>query len=573
MLILIIFKPKKVENFAHCSTNNNKENCENDQYCRWDSSAMGCSDLDCSIINNDLDCITYQKCRWDSSANVCVYKETIPSVNSCTNKLRPECYNPTCEWNNYYNRCEENNDQSTQIPTTFSELNEVNDNLLKIPSAELGDPTGKVSDISRDNDFFIKNNNTDNVIMELDNINSYYLESDPIVIGKKFKMIKFLNNSELRIYREDSDSEKDFTFGFYFKTFETQIPKVFESFLELTNSDGSFQLNANLDMVNNKIVFVFSTKNISNTVQLSFNNSKILNYVIIQIENDINNNVPKIIFNLNNQITIFKFMTNNKIKVNNISFKNFEGYVGKVLVYNSIIEKEKLCRKFNCKLSCFRPDGTKTYGGNVNKCIKDCMKSCDNISKCQQICVDCEIEEEEWDNKTKLKMCPWLKDIKIFDKSPPDPPKIRGFPGDGKILIEWRKPFNGRGTINNYIIMVYETFNKKNGVQINIASNPTCDLCEHEIKNLKNQVYYDIIVKAVNNIGIGSSSNIITIAPNGEKLKNDLNNIFYELDTDLNKSISSEDIDMDCSKKTFNNIQNHSLDKNVPNLENFIRKN
>ena len=409
--------------------------------------------------------------------------------------------------------------------------------------------------------------------MELDNINDYYLESDPVVIGKKFKMIKFLNNSELRVYREDSDSEKDFTFGFYFKTFETQIPKVFESFLELTNSDRSFQLNANLDMVNNKIVCMFSTNKISNTVLLSFNNSKILNYIIIQIENDINNNLPKIIFNLNNQITIFKFLTNNKIKVNNISFKKFEGYVGKVLVYNSIIEKEELCRKFNCKLSCFRPDGTKTYGGNVNKCIKDCMKSCDNISKCQQICVDCEIEEEEWDTKTKLKMCPWLKDIKIFDKSPPDPPKIRGFPGDGKILIEWRKPFNGRGTINNYIIMVYETFNKKNGVQINIASNPTCDLCEHEIKNLKNQVYYDIIVKAVNNIGIGSSSNIITIATNGEKLKNDLNNIFYELDTDLNKSISSEDIDMNCSKKTFNNIQNHSLDKNVPNLENFIRKN
>ena len=57
--------------------------------------------------------------------------------------------------------------------------------------------------------------------------------------------------------------------------------------------------------------------------------------------------------------------------------------------------------------------------------------------------------------------------------------------------------------------MVYETFNKKNGIQVNISSNPQCEICEHEIKNLKNQVYYDIIVKAVNNVGIGKSSNII----------------------------------------------------------------
>ena len=61
---------------------------------------------------------------------------------------------------------------------------------------------------------------------------------------------------------------------------------------------------------------------------------------------------------------------------------------------------------------------------------------------------------------------------------------------DGKILIEWKKPFNGRGKISNYIIMVYETFNKKNGIQVNISSNPQCEICEHEIKNLKNALIY-----------------------------------------------------------------------------------
>ena len=249
--------------------------------------------------------------------------------------------------------------------------------------------------------------------------------------------------------------------------------------------------------------------------------------------------MPSIIFNLNNQLTKFKFNNKTKIKVHNILIKNYDGYIGRVLLYNKIVKKEILCKKFNCNLSCFRPDGTKTYGGDVNKCIKDCMKSCNDITKCQKICVDCEIEEEEWDVDTKLKMCPWLKEIKNLDKTVPSAPKIRGFPGDGKILIEWKKPYNGKNQINNYIIMVYETFNKKNGIKINISSNPTCLLCEHEIKNLKNQVFYDIIVKAVNGIGIGPSSNIITIAPNGEKLKNDLNNIFYELDDDLEETLET----------------------------------
>ena len=142
-----------------------------------------------------------------------------------------------------------------------------------------------------------------------------------------------------------------------------------------------------------------------------------------------------------------------------------------------------------------------------------------------------------------------------------------------KILIEWKKPFNGRGVISNYIIMVYETFNKKNGIQVNISSNPQCEICEHEIKNLKNQVYYDIMVKAVNNVGIGKSSNIVTMAPNGEKLKNEKNNIFYELDYELDQNISPDEIDVACDSTNFENTQRHALDNKVFNFDNYIRTN
>ena len=30
-----------------------------------------------------------------------------------------------------------------------------------------------------------------------------------------------------------------------------------------------------------------------------------------------------------------------------------------------------------------------------------------------------------------------------------------------KILVEWKKPFDGRSEITNYIILYYESFNKK----------------------------------------------------------------------------------------------------------------
>ena len=52
-------------------------------------------------------------------------------------------------------------------------------------------------------------------------------ESSPVFLSKK--LLKFLNNSQLRIYRENSESEKDFTYGFYFRIFETQLPTVFET--------------------------------------------------------------------------------------------------------------------------------------------------------------------------------------------------------------------------------------------------------------------------------------------------------------------------------------------------------
>ena len=55
-------------------------------------------------------------------------------------------------------------------------------------------------------------------------------------------------------------------------------------------------------------------------------------------------------------------------------------------------------------------------------------------------------------------------------------------------------------------------------------------------------------------------------------MKNDLNNIFYELDDDLENSISVDDVDIACDSKGYYNVQKHMLDNDIPSLENIIRK-
>ena len=215
--------------------------------------------------------------------------------------------------------------------------------------------------------------------MTINNVSDYILEHDQVIVGKKFKMLKFFKESNMTVFRNEEDKSKDFTLGFYFRIYETQVPVVFEEFL-LIESENNFQLKADMDLKNNSIIFRYQTASEpSNSIQVLLNNAKILNYIIIQINNNTDTGFPEITFNLNNQLTKLKFSNNDKIQVQHIKFQNYEGYLGRVLLYNDIVRKSELCSKYNCKLSCFRPDGSKDYGGDVNLCIKDCNKSCNDI--------------------------------------------------------------------------------------------------------------------------------------------------------------------------------------------------
>ena len=80
----------------------------------------------------------------------------------------------------------------------------------------------------------------------------------------------------------------------------------------------------------------------------------------------------------------------------------------------------------------------------------------------------------------------------------------RTLPGDKKIIVEWKKPFEGvHGKITNYIInQAKESYPVDNHgheqMVYNFKSND-CVNCQYEIKDLKNTVY-DISVKSQNQV-------------------------------------------------------------------------
>ena len=239
----------------------------------------------------------------------------------------------------------------------------------------------------------------------------------------------------------------------------------------------------------------------------------------------------------------------------------------KLLIWNRLLSiNSDLCKRFDCKLNCFILNGD-AHDKDVNQCIKACHNSCkkddndiESLKKCQEMCIDCKMpDEDDWSKEEKMEKCPWYSEIKLLDKKVPDAPKIRGFAGDGQITLEWLKPYDGRLKILRYIVLVYETFNRDRGAIINISNDPNCKICEHIITNLKNQTHYDVIVQAVNSLGISDKSNVITIVPNGSNIHDEIQSMFDEFDKNLDAKLKNKIID-DCDNKSFNNNEDYILD-------------
>ena len=74
-----------------------------------------------------------------------------------------------------------------------------------------------------------------------------------------------------------------------------------------------------------------------------------------------------------------------------------------------------------------------------------------------------------------------------------------------------------------------------NGIRTSVLSNPNCSVCEYLVTGLRNQVYYDIGTRAVNEVGISEMSNIETVAPQGPISSREISDSLVETDNEIMK--------------------------------------
>ena len=197
---------------------------------------------------------------------------------------------------------------------------------------------------------------------------------------------------------------------------------------------------------------------------------------------------------------------------------------------------------------------------NIINCLEKCINAGCGKVQCQEMCVDCtpyDKEKYKWSEDEKQRVCPWYAKIKITDTDKPEPPKVRGFPGDAEVVIEWRKPYDNGVPITHYIIEVSKTNNKNSSKSVNMidVKNNNNEIISYPCKNLVNNTNYDITVKAVNNIGMSLSSENIVMMPQGESNDYTIDNVLTQLNTEKEDYFKTQ---YNC--KDIKNLENHRLD-------------
>ena len=188
--------------------------------------------------------------------------------------------------------------------------------------------------------------------------------------------------------------------------------------------------------------------------------------------------------------------------------------------------------KENCLNECINYDKT-----NCN--INNCQEKCENIAVCpfkssevsSRHEIDC-IKKCVTTNKCNIEFCKdqcyncgsecfWnknnaLSQYNTSDKSgKPNPPKISlistSYDGS-KANIRWKKPFEGADKILGYILVMYKTFKKSDGLIVNKINTYNCNnYCDYIIKDLENNETYTLGLRSYNSLGIGGLSNLLTL--------------------------------------------------------------
>ena len=256
------------------------------------------------------------------------------------------------------------------------------------------------------------------------------------------------------------------------------------------------------------------------------------------------------------------FIKTKSIKLG-LSGKNtnpFFGFLGNIDIVRGSLTDQEICSRHKFCSSETTTCNFKAAG----KTRMDCIKLCDNNDNCssidcQSICLDC---------KNPIN-CEWLgldETVDYREVSVPDAPEIRALAhGDGQIVLDWSAPNNNGSPIKNYAIIVNESFNKNKGITFRQLADTRCTSCEYVINGLKNRVYYDVSVAAVNDIGISDFSNIESIAPVGKMKNSDVSDLLIEDDAEIENSarkiISDELNDQICLGVLEQNRDGHYLNK------------
>jgi len=255
-------------------------------------------------------------------------------------------------------------------------------------------------------------------------------------------------------------------------------------------------------------------------------------------------------------------ISTNSIKLG-LSGKNtnrFNGFMGNFDIVSGSLTEQEICERHKF---CSTETPTCSFKA-AGKTRMDCVKLCDNDDncssiECQSICLDCK----------EPRNCEWLNldsNDDYREVSVPDAPELRALAhGDGQIVLDWSAPNNNGSPIKNYAIIVNESFNKNNGVTFRQLADTRCTACEYIINGLKNRIYYDVSVAAVNDIGIGDFSNIESVAPMGKMKNSEVSNLLIEDDAEIENSsrkiISDELNNQICEGVLSQSRDSHYLNK------------
>ena len=235
----------------------------------------------------------------------------------------------------------------------------------------------------------------------------------------------------------------------------------------------------------------------------------------------------------------------------------FIGLIGGITYLdNNEYSRDEICSLFrNCKLETTKCLFTAT-GTDITDCVKKCSGFC-RPQECMNKCLECNDNIKcKWVINKDEVLEPSKVDINI-----PNPPKIRVIPGDKKVFIDFKKPRdinNNEVQIDDYVIYIQEAFNKMSGIRIVLMDKANCDVCEHLITNLKNEVYYNIGVKSRNEAGMSEISNIEVVAPNGPISNKQISNTLIETNNELMEGIK-EDLDIELCNINISSTNGHAL--------------